>query len=1116
MSCSLCAQERAAGMKFCGTCGTQLIVTCRACGKLSSASQKFCGECGTALQASSDGAIRYGSPQAYTPKHLVEKILTSRAALEGERKQVTVLFADIKGSLELLVDKDPEEVRKLLDPVLELMMQAVHRYEGTVNQVLGDGIMAIFGAPVAHEDHAIRACYAALRIQKSIEHYAGQIRERDGIALQIRIGLNSGEVVVRSIGSDLHMDYTAIGQTTHLAARMEQIARPGTVLITGDTLRLAEGYVDVRAVGPISVKGLAKAVDAFEVTGAGPVRSRFQAAAARGLTPFVGRSSEMSILRDALAAAERGRQQVIAIVGEPGVGKSRLVHEFVHSPQTSSWLVIESNSASYGQATPYLPIIELLKNYFKIDAGDTERAIREKVTGRVLTLDPSMQALIPPLLHLLDALPEEHPFRSLDPVQHRHATYVAISQIVLAESRLQPVVAVFEDLHWNDSLSLGLLNELVTSIRDARVLVVVSYRPEHHDDWKNRPNYRRLKLDPLPEDDVAELLHALLGSHPSLSELNAFLLERSGGNPFFMEEIVRELIETQVIAGVRSDYRIAKPLSSSHVPVTVQAVIASRIDRLPPDEKRVLQEAAVIGHDASYGLLHEICGLSEEQLRPLLANLESAEFLYATQLFPDLVYTFKHSLTHEVAYTGLLRERRRDIHARIVFAMEKLYADRLNEQVERLASHAFQAQLHDEALRYLRMAGTKAAERHAYREAIGLFEQALGVLPSLETPEVLAQAIDLRFDIRNALQPLGERERIADYLRQAEPLAHKLGDPRRIGWIQSYLTEHFWMLGRTEEAIAAGGRAVQVARQLADLSLEVVTNLPLGLVHHVRGDYAKAIECFQWNVEHLQGALVRERFGMFVLPALFSRSFVAWSLAELGEFDRAASIAEEAVHLAELANHPFSTGYARLGMGVVYLRQGDTRRAISCFERALSVGAFSDSPVGFSFVAFHLGYALALTGNTREGIGLLEKTVELAEAKRFVARHSLRLAYLAESYLLAERFGDAEATATRALVLARAHREQANEAYVLRVQGEVGTSSHRPDAEPALRAGLALAEKLRMRPLVAHCHFGLARLLESRGQASAAAMHSRLAQREFDSMHLRPWVDGLVAFAARM
>jgi len=1093
-------------MKFCTGCGERFFTSCQACGMANPAAQKFCGECGAALHPALIAATRYGSPQAYTPKHLVEKILTSRASLEGERKQVTVLFADIKGSLELLAGRDPEEVRKLLDPVLEQMMLSVHRYEGTVNQVLGDGIMAIFGAPVAHEDHAIRACYAALGMKKSIDQYAAQVRRSDGISLQVRTGINSGEVVVRSIGSDLHMDYTAIGQTTHLAARMEQIARPGTVLVTSDTLSLAEGYVDVAPLGPVQVKGLAGTIEAFEVTGAGPVRSRFQAAAARGLTPFVGRKSEMAVLREVLSRAQGKNAQVVAIVGEPGVGKSRLVHEFLHSRQTSSWLVIESNSASFGRATPYLPVIELLKNYLKIDGRDSSRTIREKVTGRLLTLDPSLQAAIPAVLHLLDALPEEHPFRTLDPLQHRQATYRAISEILVAENRIQPVIAVFEDLHWNDSLTLGLLNGLVMAIRDARLFLIVSYRPEHQDEWQDQANYQRLRLQPLPQESTDELLQALLGSHESLSALKAFLSECSGGNPFFMEEIVRTLIETQVITGTRGDYRLAKPFSSTQVPPTVQAVIASRIDRLPALAKRVLQDAAVIGHDAPYALLQEICGLPEEPLRQLLANLETAEFLYVTRLFPDLEYTFKHSLTHEVAYSGLLQERRREVHAQIVAAIEHLYAGRLGEQVERLAHHAFRAQLNDKALVYLRQAGARAAERHAYREAAALYEQALGLLPSGESRELLEQAIDLRFDIRNALQPLGDRERIAEYLAQAEPLAAKLADPRRIGWIQSHLTEHFWMHGRIREGIAAGERAIAVARDLSDLSLEVVTNLPLGLLHHTSGDYPKALECFNWNIERLGGELVRERFGMFVLPALFSRSFAAWSLAELGEFRRAASVAEDSLHLAEQANHPFSIGYAHLGWGVLHLRQGDVRRAIASFERALSVGAFSDSPVGFAFVAFHLGYGLSLSGKGDEGIPLLEKTVALAESRGFVARHALRLAYLAESYLLAGRLEEAGSMALRAITFALEHEERANQAYALRVAGEVEAHRHRgAEALARLKAALSLASELGMRPLEANCHLALSHIAESAGGGATANTHRSLADGLSRSMDLRFW-----------
>jgi class 3 adenylate cyclase/tetratricopeptide (TPR) repeat protein len=1080
------------------------------------AAQKFCTECGAAVGARTAAAV-YTSPQHYTPKHLAEKILTSRGSLEGERKQVTILFADIKGSLELLADRDPEEARKVLDPVLEQMMDGVHRYEGTVNQVMGDGIMAIFGAPVAHEDHAIRACYAALRMQKQIERHADALRQTEGLSVQVRIGINSGDVVVRSIGSDLRMDYTAIGQTTHLAARMEQIARPGSILITADCLRLAEGYIEVKRLGPAPVKGLAAPVEIYEVVGAGPVRSRLQAAAARGLTPFVGRAAEMTVLHEALGDAGDGHGQVVAMVGEPGVGKSRLVHEFVHSHHAADWLLLESRSASYGQATPYLPLIELLKNYFKIDPRDSTRSIREKVTGKIVTLDPALQDAIPPVLDLLDALYEDHPFGSLDALQHRQATYEAITRLLASEQRVQPVIVVFEDLHWNDSLTLGLLNELVTATQEARLLLLVSYRPQYQDTWKARSNYRQVRLEPLGRESVAELLQALLGSDTSLAPLKAFLIARAGGNPFFVEEIVQTLVETGVLDGGRGRYRLTKPFSSVQVPPTVQAVLAARIDGLPAAEKRLLQETAVIGHDVPFALVHPISGLPEDECRGLLGNLERAEFLYATQLFPDLQYTFKHSLTHDVAYTGLLHERRREIHGRIVEAMEKLYADRLGEVVERLAEHASRGQLREKAVAYLRQAGAKAADRQAYREAVALFEEALAALAQLpDTRANLEQTIDLRFDMRNVLQPLGDRERIAECLDEMQRLAARLDDARRTAWVQSYLTEHFWILGRYADAAAAGERALAIAQQLSDLPLQVVTNLPLGLAYHTQGEYRRAMEYFRWNATHLHGERARERFGMFVLPASFSLSFIAWALAELGDFAEGAAVGEEALRVAEAAEHPFSCGYAHLGLGVLFLRQGDLRRALRSFERALSAGAFAESPVGFSYVAFHLGYARALAGRPDDGIALLEQTVTLAESKRFVARHALRLAYLGEAYLIARRVSEAAAMAERALALAREHDERANQAYALRVLGEVSARGGQPgDAEAHFRAALRLSEDLGMRPLQAHCHRGIAAALGATGQADAAATHRASAAALIEALHMHYWGDPLVNAGGR-
>jgi len=676
MKCTRCQQENPPQAKFCLKCGTALALKCRVCGTELPIGAKFCFECGQSLSAQLAIGSRFASPEAYTPKHLAEKILTSKSALEGERKQVTVLFADMKGSMELLAERDPEEARKLLDPVIEHMMEAVHRYEGTVSNLMGDGIMALFGAPLAHEDHAVRACYAALRMQESVNRYADGVRRTEGIPVQIRVGLNSGEVVVGSIGNDLKMDYTAIGQTVHLASRMEQMAMPGSIMMTADALRLSEGYVQVKPLGPVNVKGLTEPVEVYEVTGVGAARSRLQAAAARGLTRFVGRTAEFETLCQALERAGASHGQVVALVGEPGVGKSRLFWEFTHSRRTVDWLILESGSVSYGKATAYLPVIDLLKAYFTIEDRDDVRKIREKVTGKLLTLDKSLEPTLPAFLSLLDMAVEDQQWRSLDPPQRRQRTLDAVKRLLVRESQVQPLLLVVEDLHWIDSETQALLDSLVETLPTARILLLVNYRPEYQHGWGNKTYYSQLRIDPLPPESAGELLQTLLGDDANLRPLKHLLIERTDGNPFFIEESVRTLVEAKLLAGERGNYRLARPVDSTQVPATVRAVLAARIDRLPPDEKRMLQSAAVIGKDVPLVLLQAIAEQSEEEISRGLIRLQAAEFLYETSLFPEVEYTFKHALTHEVAYGSLLQDRRRALHARIVDAIEKQFSDR--------------------------------------------------------------------------------------------------------------------------------------------------------------------------------------------------------------------------------------------------------------------------------------------------------------------------------------------------------------------------------------------------------------------------------------------------------
>src|SRR5438093_2825097 len=763
------------------------------------------------------------APLAYTPSYLAEKILTSRSALEGERKQVTVLFADLKGSMEQLADRDPEEARQLLDPVLERMIEAVHCYEGTVNQVMGDGIMALFGAPIAHEDHAVRACYAALRMQETVTRYGDAMQRSHGVPVQIRVGLHSGAVVVRAIDSSLHMDYTAVGQTTHLAARMEQMAKPGSVLTTGETLRLAEGFVQGKALGPVAVKGLADLVEVFELVGPSSTRTRLQAFAARGLTRFVGRQAEFEALRQALERAGTSHGQVVAVIGEPGVGKTRLVYEFIKSHHTHDWLVLESSSVSYGKATAYLPVRDLFKAYFQIDDRDDGRKIREKLTGKLLTLDAALGPTLPAFLALLDVPVEDRSWQDLDPTQRRQRTLAAIKQLLLRESQVQPLLLVFENLHWVDAETQAVLDSLIDSLPTARLLLLVNYRPEYQHGWGNKTSYTQLRLDPLPPANAEELLQALLGADPSLVSLKRLLIERTEGNPFFLEESVRALVENGGLGGERGAYRPFKTLDSLQVPVTVQAVLAARIDRLPPEEKRLLQTAAVIGTEVPFALLQAIGELSEEELRRGLGHLQAAEFLYEASLFPELEYTFKHALTDELAYGSLLQERRRALHASIVEAIEALSADRLSEQVERLASHALRGQVWEKALVYCRQAGEKAMARSAHREAVGYFEQALSTLPHLpETHVTREQAIDLRLALRSALRPLGEVGRLLAYLGEAEVLAAALDDPRRQGRVSLFLSQHCRMMGMHDEATAAAQRALALATASGDSILHAV------------------------------------------------------------------------------------------------------------------------------------------------------------------------------------------------------------------------------------------------------------------------------------------------------
>ncbi len=1110
MRCPRCDAENPAGMKFCGQCAAPLASLCPSCGTTNPSGNKFCGQCAAPL--SKPAEPRFASPESYTPKHLAEKILISRSGLEGERKQVTVLFADLKGSMELLADRDPEEARKLLDPVLERMMEGVHRYEGTVNQVMGDGIMALFGAPVAHEDHGVRACYAAIDMQAAIRRYAEEARRAHGVALDIRVGLNSGEVVVRAIGSDLHMDYTAVGQTTHLAARMEQLARPGSTLLTADTLRLAEGYIEVRPLGPVPVKGLEAPIDVYELVAAGPRRSRLHAAAARGLTRFVGRDRELDQLREALARAAAGHGQVVAIVGEPGVGKSRLVWEVIHSHRVHGWLVLHAGSVSYGSATSYLPVIDLLKSYFAIEARDGPRAVREKLTGKLLTLDRALEGSLPALLSLLDVPTDDPQWPTLDPPQRRRRTLDAVKRLLLRESQLQALLVVFEDLHWIDSETQALLDGLVESLPTAPLLLLVNYRPEYQHPWGSRTCYTQLRLDALPPESAEEFLGALLGPDPGLEPLERVLIARTEGNPFFLEESVRALIDAGSLAGERGAYRLAQPLRVIQVPATVQAVLAARIDRLSPEDKAILQTASVIGKDVPFPLLQAIAARLEEELHAAIGRLQAAEFLYEAGLFPDVEYTFKHALTHDVVYGSLLRDRRRALHRQIVETIEQLYPDRQAEHIDRLAHHAFRGEQWGKAVTYLRQAGAKAFARSANREAVTYLEQALMTLAHLpETHETLEQAIDVRLELRNALFPLGELGRIQGYLREAEALSRSLDDQRRLGWVSAYMSgHHLHTGGHAKEVRTFAQRVEAITERLGDVSLQVAAQYYLAAASHLSGDYRATEHVCRRLLESLHGEQTRERFGLQTFPAVYSRALLARTLAERGVFAEGEAYGHEAIQIAEALDHPFSIIGACLYLAYVNSVRGEMNQATRLVERALALcrewNITSHTPIAMA----SLGHVYAWSGRIGEGVSLLQQALAAYESAGFGFRHSLGVEQLGEAYLLADQVENARACADRAVMLARGRGERGYEAYALRLVGEIASHCDPPNVEQAeghYRQAMSLAEELGMRPLLGHCHLGLGKLRRWTGKREQAEDHLTTAATMYREMDMGFWLE---------
>src|SRR5206468_2060990 len=765
--------------------------------------------------------------------------------------------------------------------------------------------------PIAHEDHAVRACYAALRMQQRVKEYAEELHRSLGLPVHIRVGLNSGEVVVRSIGSDLHMDYTAIGQTTHLAARMEQMAMPGTILIPSETLALIEGSVLTRPLGPRPVKGLDAPLDVYELTG--------------------------------------------------------------------GWLVLESAPVSYGKATPYLPVLDLLRMYFKGEERDEPRVVREKVTGKLLTLDETLRDTLSALLALLGTPAGDRQWDALGAAERRQRILDAIKRFVLRESRLQPVALLFEDLHWIDSETQALLDSLVESLPTARVLLLVNYRPEYQHGWGGKTYYTQLRIDPLAAESAAALLDALLGAGRPLEPLKRLLLGRTEGNPFFLEESVRTLVETGVVVGERGSFRLAKALDTIQVPATVQAVLAARIDRLPPPIKHLLQSAAVIGKTVALTLLETVAETTALELRRGLAQLQAAEFLYETSLFPELEYTFKHALTLEVAYQSLLRERRRLLHTGVLAALEARERGHAPESVEVLAHHAVRGEVWTSAASYLYRAGAKAQAEARYGTAVTFYEASVDALQRLGDAADHNLELDAYLELWSTRISTGQVDGLGALGDKVEVLARSLDDGPRLARVQV----------RQAQAIALAGaipgtlhRALERAREAAtradagDLRTRSYARFIAAIACRDMGRFEEAVEEFDIGVELFATAGEGHEPGL-VYPIFVS--LCGWrSEAEgaLGRFDAALASATEALRMATEIRHASSLSIANAFLGYLKLLQGDLEAAVVALTRGLAIAEEHDLMHGVCANGLYLAWASLLGGDRARGLEYLERGLE--------------------------------------------------------------------------------------------------------------------------------------------
>jgi class 3 adenylate cyclase/tetratricopeptide (TPR) repeat protein len=1087
MKCHGCGHENASTQKFCGECGTRLEVVCAACQTANTPGQKFCGECGASLVASEPagaavtppprGAERFASPDAYTPKHLADKILTSRGAVEGERKIVTVMFADVSGFTSMSERLDPEDVHDIMDEAFDVILAAVHQYEGTINQFLGDGVMALFGAPIAHEDHAHRALSAALDVQKALVPLAEKVHGRHGIDFKMRMGINTGLVVVGAIGRDLRMDYTAVGDTTNLAARLLALATPGQIVISERTHHLCDRFFTFDDLGEHTLKGKREPVRAYAVTGAIQRHTRLEVSKARGLTPLVGREAELKRLAEVYERTVAGRGSVVLVVGDPGAGKSRLLYELLSRLDTRAVLELETICASYGRAIAYRPVLELLRRYLGLTEGARPEEVRGRAAERLEMLDLGGNERLLLLAHFLGVPAPAELLNRLSAAELKDRTLDVLRDVFRRASDFAPVVLVVENVHWTDASSLEFLAHLVRSIPEHRILLALSARPGFTVPWLTAETAETISLRVLDPGDIKGMIASLLGGTAVSEALFTLLLDKGGGNPLYVEELVLQLRETGgIVVGDDGEARLGG--ADVKVPATIQDIIAARVDRLTDTLKLPLQGAAVIGRRFGVPLVSRVIEVEPDDADRRLRELHGSDFVFPSAQDPELMYSFKHALTQDVVYAGLLERRRRQYHRAAGLGLEQLYPQRRDEVVELLAYHFGRSGDDEKAVDYAVAAAEKAQRRWANPEALGYFEDAVKRLAAMpDTPANRLRRIDAVVKQAELMFALGRHAEHVQALTAIAGVVEETADlPRRAAWYYWTGFLHSLTGAPPDVSIKYCQTAVHIAEAAGLEELWAPANSCLGHVYAYAGRLREALEAGE------RALAAFERLGnvWWTCRTLWGLSLTA---IPMGDWVRSLEYCRRALAhgVAVSDRRLIVVGWWRSGW--THIQRGDALKGIECCEKAL---ALSPSPFDAAMARASMGYGLVKAGKIGEGIALLKDAVDWFDRSHLAFTRTWYAIWLADSHIRNGDCGSARVLAEEALAKSRAAGYRYFEGLAQRLLGTALVEDDPPAAAQHLQAALDILEPAGVRNDVAKILTAQAALRRAQGDAAEA------------------------------